>query len=133
MYVFKTNIDNNRAISLLQGSMKRKIGKDTETIYETDLEYSLSTTGNRNPVQKNKDGSVDIAGAIHIEKGGTIKISNSGIMTPDELTNIDHLVARPIRNGRFRMGNEEINPVQWMKNRVFICKKMIQKIRNKHG
>ena len=132
MYVFRMNANNNRAISLLQGSMKHKIGKNAEAICETDLEYSLSTTGNRDPVQKNKNGSVDIAGAIHIEKGGTLKISNSGIMTPDGLINVEHLVVQPIRNGRFRMGDKEINPVQWMKDCIFICKKMIQKIRNEH-
>ena len=87
---FDINEKHGRALSLLVSKQRHKTGERVHGVKEPNLEYSLTTTGENNPVRLNPDGSMGIAQFLHAEKGANVRIKNSSFVSPDQIINRDY-------------------------------------------
>ena len=131
LYVFEVNTNYRQAISLLPTGSKHKIGKTAEIVEQSDLQYSPTTTDDKKAIQENEDGSIDIPGIMHAEKGANIIAKKMTIITPDGTTKFPDFQFHP-NNGvvKLKCGVER-DATSWMSDCISVCEKLIQRIEKK--
>ena len=131
LQIFDINQDHRQAVSLLTSKEKHNVNTKVHSMKDQNLEYSLLTTQSENPIHMNRDESMDIGDFIHAEKGASVKIQNSKIVTPEHTIHVNDLRYYPVNNGVVNFDGTNRNAIEWMNDCVTICEKLIKIINNK--
>ena len=123
--VYDINTKHRHALSLLPSGLKHGADGTVHAIKEPTYEYSLTTTGNENPVRRNADGSLDIGSFIHAEPGSRVTIKDSRLVSPTQDIHIEHLQYMSVNSGIVDFDGERRGIKEWMSNCISICQELI--------
>ena len=127
--IFDINTQHRCALSLLESKLKHKTDEKGHVVKEPFLEYSLTATGERDPVRMNTDGSMDIGSFIHAELGSHVSINKSRMVSPTQDIYIESLQYMSVNNGIVDFNGERREIKEWMTDCITICRELIALIR----